>query len=262
MKPDITIFFPAYNEEENIRHLLENATQVMKSYANNYEILVIIYEGSTDNTIQIVKESCIKNTDIKLVIQPKEKKGVGYAIKIGFENAKYENIFYTDSDNQFDIKEISRFLPYIYEYDVIAGYRKNRNDPILRIISAKIYNLIMKLLFRVKERDVDCAFRYVNKRIFQKFNLVCSLGLGTTELLAKARIHKFKIKEIPVTHYPRIAGKSVFEGKLINLPTLSVVFDLIKEIRMLKKDLDDNCPKARLDDNFKKSNLKKPPISG
>lgn len=237
MKPNISIFFPAYNEEANIRALLEKATAIIRGIADNYELIVVVYEGSTDNTVNIVKYLSSKDAHINLVIQPRDKKGIGYAIRLGFESAKYDNIFYTDSDNQFDLDEIKNFLPYIKEHDVIAGYRESRKDPMLRIFTAKVYNLIVRLLFGVKERDVDCAFRFVNKRVFSKVKLICNLGLGTTELLVKARKYGFKIKQIPVVHYPRKAGSSVFEGKLINLPKPKVVFDLIREMRVLWKDI-------------------------
>lgn len=237
MKPDISIFFPAYNEEANIKPLLEKATNLMKELAENYEIIVVVYEGSSDNTINIVKGLSKKDNHIMLVLQPKAKKGIGYAIRMGFQSAKYPHIFYTDSDNQFELNEVKLFLPYIREYDIVAGFRKSRKDPFLRIFTSKVYNIIVKILFGVKERDVDCAFRYANKKIFEKINLVCNRGLGTSELLVKARKFGYKIKEIPVTHYQRKQGKSKFEGKFIAIPKPKVVFELIREMRALWKDL-------------------------
>ncbi len=237
MKPDISIFFPAFNEEENIRPLLEKATSVMNKFANNYEIIIVVFEASTDNTINIVNEIIAKDNHVRLVIQPKEMKGIGYAIRQGFDSAKYEHIFYTDADNQFELEEIDRFVPYIGDYDVIAGYRKKRNDPFLRILTAIVYNIIVKILFGIKERDVDCAFRYVNKRVFEEVNLICKYGMGTSELLAKARKYGYKIKEIPVTHYPRKLGQSKFEGKRANLPRVGVVMSLVKELNLLWRDM-------------------------
>ena len=231
------MFFPAYNEEENIRKIIKDADSFLKKNSKNYEILIIVYEGSTDNTISITKELMKKNRHIKLVIQPKNKKGVGYATKMGFDAAKYNLIFYSDADNQFDLNELNKFLPYTEDYDIIAGYRINRQDPLTRIITSKIYNSIVRIVFGVKEKDVDCAFRLVNKRIFKRINLICMLGLGTTELLVKARKNGFKIKQIGVHHFPRKAGSSVFESKGISLPKPKVVFDLLREMFALWKDL-------------------------
>jgi len=232
------MFFPAYNEEENIPKLLESATKILKEVANDYEILVIVYEGSTDGTIDIVKKFTDKNKKIKLLLQPKDKKGIGYAKIMGFKNAKYPHIFYADSDNQFDLNDFKKFLPYIDNYDIIAGYRIKRHDPKTRIIISRIYNAMMRLLFGTKERDLDCAFRLVNKRVINHISLICCTGVATTELLAKARKRGFKIKEIGVNHYPRILGKPVFEWKIgLNLPKPKVVIDILKEMFKLWIDI-------------------------
>lgn len=238
MRQNITMFFPAYNEEENIAKVLNSAISLLKEIASDYEILVIAYEGSTDGTIDVVKRFANKNKKIKLLIQPKDKKGIGYAKIMGFKNAKYPYIFYADSDNQFDLKEFKKFLPYIDKYDVIAGYRIKRHDPKTRIVISRIYNSMMRLLFRIKEKDLDCAFRLVNKKVINSISLICSTGVATTELLAKARRKGFRIKEIGVNHYPRILGKPVFEWEIgLNLPKPKVVLDILKEIFKLWFDM-------------------------
>ncbi|MBI2541627.1 glycosyltransferase family 2 protein [Candidatus Woesearchaeota archaeon] len=236
-KPNITMFFPAYNEAENIPRLLSSAVKILREAANEYEILVVVYEGSNDGTAGIVKEFSKKNKNIKLLIQPKDKKGVGYAKIMGFRNAKFPYIFYADSDNQFDLKDFRKFLPYIKNYDIIAGYRIKRQDPTSRILISKIYNAMMRLLFKTKERDLDCAFRLVSKRVINNISLVCRTGVATTELLAKARKKEFRIKEIGVSHYPRKFGQPVFEGGFLNLPRPKVVSSILKEIVLLYRDL-------------------------
>lgn len=240
-KPNITMFFPAYNEEKNIPKVLNSAVKLLNEVADNYEILVVVYEGSNDKTIEIVKKFSNKNKKIRLLLQPKNKKGIGYAKIIGFKNAKYPYIFYADSDNQFDLNDFKKFLPYIKDYDIIAGYRIQRHDPMTRIIISKIYNAIMRLLFGAKERDLDCAFRLVNKKVINSkvvnsIKLICSTGVATTELLAKARKQGFKIKEIGVTHKPRISGKSAFETGL-SLPKPKEVYRILKEIVKLWFDM-------------------------
>src|SRR3989344_8748274 len=137
-KPNITMLFPAYNEEENIPELLKSAAKILKKVAGNYEILVIVYEGSTDGTMGIVRKFSKKNKNIKLLIQPKNNKGIGYAKVMGFNNAKYPYIFYADADNQFNLQDFKKFLPYINKYDIIAGYRIKRRDPKMRAVISKI----------------------------------------------------------------------------------------------------------------------------
>src|SRR3989344_7311102 len=187
MRKNISMFFPAYNEEENISKLLNSAMRILKEVSNDYEILVIVYGGSTDGTIDIVRKFANKNKKIKLLIQPKDKKGIGYAKIMGFKKAKYPYVFYADADNQFDLNEFKKFLPYIGKYDIIAGYRIKRHDPNNRVIISRMYNAMMRFLFGVKERDLDCAFRLVNKKVINDISLICHTGVATTELLAKAR---------------------------------------------------------------------------
>ena len=195
---EISMFFPAYNEEENIPKLIESADKVLNKTADKYEIVIVVYEGSTDNSIKVVMDYEKTNKNVRLVIQPNGKKGMGTALKMGFEAAKYPLIFYADSDNQFDLEEFNKFIPYIDDYDIIAGYRIKRRDPGSRIITAKIYNAIVRTIFRTKERDMDCAFRLVKKKIFDKIQLMCKTGLSTTEMLAKARRKGYKIKSMPI----------------------------------------------------------------
>jgi len=238
MKKNISMFFPAYNEEENISKLLNSAMRILKEVSNNYEILVIVYGGSTDGTVDIVRKFTNKNKKIKLLIQPKDKKGIGYAKIMGFKKAKYPYVFYADADNQFDLNEFKKFLPYIGKYDIIAGYRIKRHDPNNRVIISRMYNAMMRFLFGVKERDLDCAFRLVNKKVINDISLICHTGVATTELLAKARRKGFRIKEVGVNHYPRIMGKPVFEWEIgLNLPKPKVVLDILKETLKLWIDI-------------------------
>ena len=237
-KPDITMFFPAYNERENIPKLLKSAKKILKDVARNYEILVVVYGGSTDGTIDVVKKIAAKNPKVRLIIQPKEKKGIGYANIMGFKHAKYPYVFYADSDNQFDLQEFKKFIPYIKNYDIIAGYRIERKDPKMRIATSRIYNALMKIMFNTKEKDIDCAFRLVSKRVINNINLVCTTGVATTEILAKARKKGFRIKEIGVSHYPRILGKPVFEWEIgLNIPKPKVVANILKEMLKLWSDI-------------------------
>ena len=236
-KPNITMFFPAYNEEGNIKNLVKDAEKVLKEAANKHEIIIVLYEGSTDNTKTIVKELIKKNKNIRLVMQPRKFKGVGYAIKMGFEAAKYDLIFYADSDNQFDLNEFKLLLPYAKDYDVIAGYRISRKDPLTRIWVSKIYNMIIKAVFNLKGRDFDCAFRLVKKKIFKTIKLQCKTGLATSELLIKARRDSYKVKHIGVHHFQRYSGVSVFEQKGFSIPKVSVISEIVKEILSLKKQV-------------------------
>ena len=151
-----------------------------------------------------------KNPNIRIIRQAVRESGVGRAYRMGFENAKYENVFYSDADNQFNLQEISRMIPYLDDYDIVAGYKIKRHDPLGRILVSGTYNLLLRLIFGIKQRDVNTAFRFVKKSVFSKL-ILKSKHCVTGEMLVKASKAGFRIKQVPVTHYPRYAGKPLYE---------------------------------------------------
>ena len=97
--------------------------------------------------------------------------------------------------------------------------------------------MLIKVIFDLKGRDFDCAFRLVKKKIFKTIRLQCKTGLGTSELLIKARKEGYKVKHIGIHHFPRYSGASVFEQKGFSIPKSSVIAEIIKEIVSLKKEI-------------------------
>lgn len=236
---NISVFFPVYNEEGNIPKLAVDATKVLERVAKNYEIMFVLYEGSTDKSRELIENLHKKDKRIRLVLQPKDMKGVGQAYKMGYESAKYDIIFYADGDNQFDLNEINKLLPHLKNADIIAGYRLHRKDPFVRKFTSKVYNLILRFLFGKTVRDVDCAFRMVKKSVFQKIKLRSATGVGTAELLVRAKKAGLKIVEVPVTHLPRYAGRSVFESGF-NLPKISTVVSVLGEVLRMRREINKN----------------------
>jgi len=230
IKPNISMFFPAYNEEGNIGKVLQDAQDVLKKHAKNYEIIIVLYEGSTDRTEEIIHSCMKKDQNIRIVLQAKDDHGIGKAYRIGLNSAKYENIFYSDSDNQFDLHEFEKFLPYIGEYDVIAGYKLKREDPFLRKVISFGYNLFVRFAFRMNIWDVNTAFRLVKKHVIDEIQLYSKYGTVTTEMLIKAKKRGFKIKSVGVRHFNRGAGKPLYEikaGLLSPMTILKVTQELL-----------------------------------
>ena len=240
MKPymanELSAFFLAYNEEGNIAKLIAKADEVIKKLAKRYELIVVFYRGSTDNTEHIVKKLMKTYPKLRIVYQEKHEKGYGVALKIGIGEARYKHVFYTDSDLQFDVSEIALLLPSARQYPIVTGYRKKRKDPLPRLFISKIYNIIMRNSFGFHVKDIDCAFKIFNKDIFTKIGIQSRAGMVLTEIYAKAKKLGYNIKEVPITHYPRHSGSSIFESKFA-LVKLSVVNNLLKEMNRLKNEL-------------------------
>lgn len=237
VKADLSVFLLAYNEEDNIQAAVESSLSVLREISENFEVIVVLYEGSTDKTREIVEGLMEKERHVRLVIQPKDDPGYGAAMRLGYENSRFPLIFYTDADNQFDVREIKKILPLIDEAELVVGHRANRKDPIGRLLAAKIYNFIIRLVFRLKVRDVDCSFKLVKKEIFSKIKLNCNTGMADAELLVKAKKAGYKIVEAPVSQRPRKAGKAVFHQGGLGLVRPSVVLKLLKDMVKLRKEL-------------------------
>ena len=208
-KVSVSAFFPCYNDAGTIASMVELATSTLRKIASEFEVIVVD-DGSVDKSRQILKELALKNKHLKLVFH-RENKGYGGALISGFKSAKYDFVFYTDGDAQYDVTELENFVEKINSrFDVIQGYKIKRHDPWYRIIIGDIYNFCVKLLFAIKIRDVDCDFRLIRRKIFDTVKLKHFSGVITVEMVKKIQDAGFTFVEVPVSHYNRTYGRSQF----------------------------------------------------
>ncbi len=201
---------PALDEEENIELAVCRAYNALRKYAAEFEIIVVD-DGSTDGT-QAVLDNMKDNMKCLKMIRHERNMGYGAALRSGFAAAELEYVFFTDSDNQFDPGELALLLPHAHKFDFVIGYRKNRADSWIRLFLAKGFNLLVRLLFGLKVRDVDCAFKLMKRSVLDALTLESDDYLINAEMLGRARAKGFSIRQVPVTHYPRRAGKSKIEA--------------------------------------------------
>lgn len=235
----ISVFFPTLNEEENIKTCVLKAIRYLDKRFADYEILVIS-NGSTDNTEKIVEELAKKDKHIKLINQKKHL-GYGIALKSGFTHSSKDLIFYMDADNQFNIRDMDTLFPLLGTCDIISGYRINRQDPLMRILIAWVYNNLIRILFNLDVRDIDCSFKLYKKDVFKKVKLKANTGLIDAEVLIKAKKKGFKIGQVGIKHYPRLHGRTIYEvgarNKIFGFVKPRVIIDVLLEIRTLWSDL-------------------------
>ena len=222
----ISLVFPAFNEEENIGKVLEDAISIAEKLNVPFEI-VVVNDGSIDKTPEIVKSYIKKYPKIIKLINNYKNLGYGATLRNGFKTAKNDWVFFADSDRQFDLNEIHNLLEYTNNADIIIGYRKNRQDKFIRKVNAGIFKIIVRGLFNIKVKDIDCAFKLINKKVLDNVNLVSNGALINTELIHKSYQKQYKIIEVPVNHYPRIAGKA--SGAKI-----SVILKAVRELLTMR----------------------------
>jgi glycosyltransferase involved in cell wall biosynthesis len=204
---ELSIFFPFWNEEENIEKTVSKAQFVANQVATKWEI-IMVDDGSSDNTLKIAQRLAKKDKRLR-VISHQPNRGYGAALKSGLENAKYNYIVFTDGDGQFDFTEVTKFIEQIKNADIVIGYRKKRRDKNLfkRLLLMYFLKVWALVLFRFYCKDIDCAFKMFTRSSLDIILPLRSEGaLISTEILAKARRKNLKIIEVGVTHYPRQQG--------------------------------------------------------
>ena len=134
-------------------------------------------------------------------------RGYGAALATGFSAATKDWIFLTDGDKQFDVTDLKQFLPAMDgQTDLVIGWRKNRADPPMRKANALGWKLLVNMLFGYTARDVDCAFKLFRRRVWESMTVHARGARFSAEFLIKGRRLGFRVEELPVTHFPRIAG--------------------------------------------------------
>jgi glycosyltransferase involved in cell wall biosynthesis len=201
----VSIVLPAYNEDANIETAVRRAGEVADRLCADHEVIVVD-DGSADGTAEIVRRLRAADPRVVLVQHPRNL-GYGEALKSGFGAASMDLVFLTDADNQFVLDEIEDFLELIEQADVVAGHRVHRSDPWFRRINARMWNYLVRTLYYVPVRDVDCAFKLFRREVFEGVTLDSGGAMVSTELMVTLSRSGYRILERGVTHLPRTAGK-------------------------------------------------------
>lgn len=225
----LSVFFPCFNEQDNIERVAKAAFDILTALKIDFEI-IIVNDGSKDKTGEIADRLSAENKNIKAVHHGVNR-GYGAALQSGFRAATKEYVFYTDGDGQFDIKELPLFFKYAPDYDIVTGYRINRQDNLIRKINAFCWTTMVNLLFGMKIKDMDCAFKLYKRRIFDDIKMASRGALINTEIFARAKNKGYKIFQVGVHHYPRTAGKQTGAKLKVILRAFKELFILYKQIK-------------------------------
>ncbi len=224
----ITVFFPCFNEQENVERVTKKAVEVLQGIKADYEI-ILVDDGSKDNTPVIVDNLSQVNKRIR-AIHHETNKGYGAALQTGFRSAVKEYVFYTDGDGQFDIEELPPLLPLMSDCDIVSCYRKNRQDSLVRKMNAFCWTTLVNLLFKMRIRDIDCAFKLFKREIFDNIEMQSTGALIDTEILARSIRKGYKVVQKPVKHYPRMHGQQTGANIKVIMRAFRELFRLRKAI--------------------------------
>jgi glycosyltransferase involved in cell wall biosynthesis len=200
----LSIILPCFNEAANVARAIEHAAGAAEATSRAYEIIVVD-DGSADDTAEVAAQFARRDERVRLHVHTTNR-GYGAALRTGIRAARMPWILLTDADLQFDLRELQDFLPYANDADLLIGWRILRQDPVARRINAAAWNWLVRRVFQVPVRDVDCAFKLARRERLQSIELASSGAMISTELLVKCVAAGARLRELGVHHRPRVAG--------------------------------------------------------
>ena len=200
----LSLVLPAHNEEANIGLVVEQALAVLPRFTSQFEI-VVVNDGSRDRTREILDALANIRPEVKPV-HHEVNRGYGAALVTGFKATTGDYVMFMDSDRQFDLNDLALLSPFVGSFDIVAGFRRERNDPLHRRINAEVFNTVVRTLYGVHMRDIDCAFKVFRGDMLRGIPLTSSGALINTEMQARLRRKGATLQQVAVNHYPRVAG--------------------------------------------------------
>ena len=230
-----------WNEEEYLERAVNAATEISDELMaagtiTDYEV-VIVDDASTDATPRLADAASAANPRVKVVHHAVNRK-LGGSMKSGFAASTGDIVLYTDADLPFDMRELHKALRLMHQYeaDVVAAYRFDRTgEGYVRVIYSFFYNLLVRVLFGCRFRDVNFAFKLVRRRVLDRIELKSEGSFIDAELMVSARKMGMEVVQFGVDYFPRTRGVSTLSS-----PT--VILKILKEAFALRRDLNAISP--------------------
>jgi glycosyltransferase involved in cell wall biosynthesis len=219
---------PAFNEAGNVARVVRGLDETLRGAGVDYEI-IIVDDGSSDETPQIL-DGLRAEVAALGVVTHKTNEGYGKSLRDAFAAAAEDYVFYTDGDGQFDLAQMADFLPLLDGGNAVVGYRVGRAEGPLRRFFSWGYNLLVRVLFGLRVRDVDCSFKFLPRRELQSLELRSDKFFIDTELMVKLKRAGVPVLERGVRHLPREHGRSTVSPAHV-FTTLREIGGLIAELR-------------------------------
>lgn len=229
-RPSLSLFFPAWNEEEYVERAVSRAKTVLDRLSDDWEIIVV-NDASTDRTREIAEGLSRRDARIRCVSHEVNQK-LGGAMKTGFSSSTKDIVIYSDMDLPFDLNELERALHLMdyLEADMICAFRFDRtSEGTKRIVYSYIYNALISTAFGVAIKDINFSFKVVHRRVLESIDLKAQGSFIDAELVVKAIRKGFKVFQMGVDYFPRTRGIST-------LASPQVILKMVRELASLFQD--------------------------
>jgi glycosyltransferase involved in cell wall biosynthesis len=227
--PGISVFLPSHNEEPNVERVVRGFLAELPRVADNWEVIVV-NDGSTDQTGAIADRVASEDAHVKVVHHPKNR-GYGGAVISGIRAATQPYVVLADGDGQFDPKEVASLAAFVPAYDVVAGKRIHRADPLMRRVNGKAWTMLVRVVLGIGISDIDCGFKLFKREFLDGMELRAHGAMISTELMARVAGRGAKIKEVGVQHLPRMAGEQSGANLKVIGRAFKELFALYGELR-------------------------------
>ena len=203
-QPRLSLVFPIFDEAPNIEPLLCAARDIAQRLTPDFEI-ILVDDGSRDRSAEIIERICEADPRVQL-LRHECNTGYGAALRSGLRFAKGELIFFSDADLQFDLSELDGLVAHADDFDIVAGYRAQRSDPWPRRLLANTWGAIVRVMFGLKVKDIDCAFKLFRREVIEAIEIESIGAFVNTEILVRARALHYRVYQVPVSHRRRKHG--------------------------------------------------------
>lgn len=231
-RPSISVFFPAWNEEDYVERAVSRARAVLERLTDDWEIIVV-NDASTDRTRELAEALSRSDARIRCVSHEVNLK-LGGAMRTGFAASTKDLVVYSDMDLPFDFDELERavrLLEYL-EADLICAFRFDRtSEGPKRIVYSLVYNSLIRTLFGVNVRDINFSFKVVHRRVLEAIELKSTGSFIDAELVVKALKRGFRVFQIGVDYFPRTRGVSTLASPSVIVKMLGELAGLYRETK-------------------------------
>jgi glycosyltransferase involved in cell wall biosynthesis len=227
--PGLSVFLPAHNEEGNIERVVRGYLEELPRVAERYEILVVD-DGSRDRTGAIADQLARGDVHVR-VVHHDVNRGYGGAVISGIRAATMPYVMLSDGDGQFDPHDVEALIEYVPEYDVVAGHRTRRADPLMRRINGRAWTLLVRVLLGITISDIDCGFKLFKREMLDGMELRARGAMISTELMARLAGRGARVKEVEVNHLPRLTGEQSGANVRVVMRAFKELLALYGELR-------------------------------
>ena len=202
----ISLMFPLYKDKRTVKRMIKKCLKILKKTGKKFEI-VIVDDGCPENSGKIAEAIAKNNSKIKVFFH-KKNLGYGAAIKTGFKKCRYECIYAVDGDCEFGVadNDLPRAIKIFSKNDLVITYRYKKRYKTTRIIISWVYNILLRILFKTKFKDISSGARLISKKLAKKIILTSNSPFIGAELSIKSKYAGYRVGEIGIHSYPRTFG--------------------------------------------------------